>query len=111
MAKKMTKTEIERSKTDFDPPIGRAKPQRVGRIEAKLQADKEAAAKEKKKPPVVVEMTKAKETKNQQISVKMYPDAYQKFCKINRALGLSNNSSVNQLIARFIRENENLLNE
>ncbi len=105
MARKSTKAEQEQKKVDLP------KPQRVGRIEAKLQADKEAAAKEKKQPPVVVQMAKAKETKSQQISVKLYPDAFQKFCKINRALGLSNNSSVNQLIARFIRENENLLDE
>lgn len=105
MARKSTKAEQEQKKVDFP------KPQRVGRIEAKLQADKEAAAKEKKQPPVVVQIAKAKETKNAQMSVKLYQDTYDKFCKINRERGMSNNSVVNMLIAQYVKDNKDLLDD
>ncbi len=48
--------------------------------------------------------------KDKQISAKVNTNTYALFTQINKAQGLSNNSAINMLIARYVRENKALLN-
>lgn len=49
--------------------------------------------------------------KDKQISAKVNRNMYHVFTKINRAQGLSNNSALNMIIAKYVRENKELLDE
>lgn len=49
--------------------------------------------------------------KDKQISAKVNEISYAKFTRINQAQGLSNNSALNMIINRYIRENSGLLDE
>ena len=48
-------------------------------------------------------------TKDKQISAKVNVKMYNAFTIINRAQGLSNNSALNMLISKYVRENRMLL--
>ena len=49
--------------------------------------------------------------KEKVISAKVYPDMWDKFSRINMAQGMTNSSVINQLIAKYVRDNEGWLNE
>ena len=49
--------------------------------------------------------------KDRVISAKVYPDMWEKFSQINKAQGMSNGSVLNQLISKYVRENESWLTE
>lgn len=51
------------------------------------------------------------EQKDKGFSVKTTPTIFSKFTKINQYYGMSNNSVVNQLIVKYIRENQGILDE
>ena len=51
------------------------------------------------------------EQKNKGFSVKTTPTTFNKFSKINQYYGMSNNSVMNQLIVKYIRENQGILDE
>jgi hypothetical protein len=53
----------------------------------------------------------AGETKTKGFSVKTTPSIFNKFAQINQYYGMSNNSVLNQLIVKYIRENQNILDE
>lgn len=111
MARKSTKQEQEQKKVDFSAPVKKPKPTLRDQIR-----EREAATKTEKKEPTVVKMAggkkkEAKETKNAQMSVKLYEDTYNAFCKINRARGMSNNSVVNMLIAQYVKDNKDLMDD
>lgn len=48
-------------------------------------------------------------TKDLTISVKVNSTTYEQFKEINKALGMSNNSCINQFIARYVLENKNII--
>lgn len=48
-------------------------------------------------------------SKNKQISAKVNGNIYEAFTMINRLQGLSNNSALNMLIAKYVRENKEIL--
>lgn len=48
-------------------------------------------------------------SKNKQISAKVNGNIYEAFTMINRLQGLSNNSALNMLIAKYVRENREIL--
>lgn len=48
-------------------------------------------------------------TKDKVMSIRIYPETFEKFSRINRAQGLSNNSAMNMIISKYVRENEYLL--
>lgn len=49
--------------------------------------------------------------KDRVISAKVYPDVWDKFSQINKAQGMTNGSVINQLIAKYVRDNENWIRE
>lgn len=49
--------------------------------------------------------------KEKVISAKVYPDMWDKFSRINKAQGMTNGSVINQLVAKYVRDNEGWLNE
>ena len=49
--------------------------------------------------------------KDKQISAKVNLKMYNEFTAINKLQGLSNNSALNMLISRYVRENRSLLDE
>lgn len=58
-------------------------------------------------------MTKsiAGESKDKGFSVKTTQTIFNDFTRINRYYGMSNNSVLNQLIVKYIRDNKNILDE
>lgn len=49
--------------------------------------------------------------KDKQISAKVNMKMYNAFTTINKAQGISNNSALNMLIAKYVRENRAILDE
>lgn len=49
--------------------------------------------------------------KDKQISAKVNNATYELFSRINRAQGLSNNSALNMIINRYVRENKALIED
>lgn len=49
--------------------------------------------------------------KDRQISVKMTSEMFNQFTQINKARGMSNNSTINMIIAEYIRENASWLDQ
>ena len=49
--------------------------------------------------------------KEKVISAKVYPDMWDKFSRINKAQGMTNGSVINQLVAKYVRDNENWIRE
>lgn len=49
--------------------------------------------------------------KDKQISAKVNLQMYNAFTKINKAQGISNNSALNMLIAKYVRENRVILTD
>ena len=65
-------------------------------------------AKERKTVEKIISRNGAKD---KQISAKVNMKMYNDFTEINRLQGLSNNSAINMLISKYVRENKNLLEE
>lgn len=49
--------------------------------------------------------------KDKQISAKVNGSVYAMFSAINKAQGLSNNSALNMIITKYVRENKGILDE
>lgn len=49
--------------------------------------------------------------KDKQISAKVNDKVYVLFTQINKAQGISNNSALNMIISRYVRENKGILDE
>mgnify|MGYP004504865539 CR=1 FL=1 len=49
--------------------------------------------------------------KDKQISAKVNEKSWENFTKINKAQGLSNNSALNMIINKYIRENKGIIDE
>jgi len=47
--------------------------------------------------------------KNKPISAKVNEVVYKQFTDINKAMGLSNNSAINMIINKYVRENKGIL--
>lgn len=82
--------------------------------EEELQEIKEEQGKETssvvKKAPVDQIISKDG-AKDKQISAKVNMKMYSAFTTINKAQGISNNSALNMLIAKYVRENRVILDE
>ena len=61
-----------------------------------------------KRPPVERIISKDG-MKDRQASLKVNSKLYDTFTKINKEHGLSNNSALNMLISKYVRENEHIL--
>ena len=49
--------------------------------------------------------------KDKQISAKVNEKVYRLFTQINKSQGISNNSALNMIISRYVRENKGILDE
>ena len=67
--------------------------------------------KDVKKEPAVTQITHNSSQKDKQISAKVNDETYKMFTQINKAQGLSNNSALNMIINKSVRENKGLLEE
>lgn len=50
-------------------------------------------------------------SKDKQISAKVNGNVYALFTKINKAQGISNNSALNMILTKYVRENKRILDE
>lgn len=50
-------------------------------------------------------------SKDKQISAKVNSNVYALFTEINKAQGISNNSALNMILTRYVRENKGILDE
>lgn len=82
----------------------------MGDLKAKIKArDNEVS---ETKNNVVKSIAKSKSSngeKDKMISVKVNSSTYELFTKINKALGMSNNSCINQLISKYVLDNKNVI--
>lgn len=49
--------------------------------------------------------------KDKQVSAKVSAQAWESFTRINKAQGLSNNSALNMIINKYIRENKGIIED
>lgn len=59
----------------------------------------------------IKEIAKVNGSKDKMISAKVNSTTYEQFTEINKVFGMSNNSSLNQLIAKYVLENKKVLEE
>jgi hypothetical protein len=78
--------------------------------EAKQAAEKKDKEKGENKKPIE-NIISREGLKNKQISAKVNMKMFNAFTKINRMQGLSNNSALNMIITKYVRENKSLLDE
>lgn len=64
-----------------------------------------------KREAAVNKITHNSSQKDKQISAKVNDDIYRQFTEINKKQGLSNNSALNMIINKYVRENKGLLEE
>lgn len=77
--------------------------------EIKEEQEKETSSVVKKAP--VDQIISKDGAKDKQISAKVNMKMYNAFTTINKAQGISNNSALNMLIAKYVRENRVILDE
>ena len=65
----------------------------------------------KKKTTAVAKIVSADGMKDKQISAKVNVKSWDTFTKINKAQGLSNNSTFNMIINKYVRENKGIIEE
>lgn len=75
-----------------------------------MKAEQKETASVVKKAPVEKIISKDG-AKDKQISAKVNMKMYNAFTTINKAQGVSNNSALNMLIAKYVRENRFILDE
>ena len=59
----------------------------------------------------VSQITSSDGNKDKQISAKVNEKVYAMFTKINKEQGLSNNSALNMIINKYVRENKGILSD
>lgn len=64
-----------------------------------------------KEKSVIKDIAKVNGSKDKMISAKVNSVTYEQFTEINKVFGMSNNSSLNQLIAKYVLENKKILEE
>lgn len=86
--------------------------QEAKQVAKKAQLPKPTPAPEEiKKEPAVNKITHNSSQKDKQISAKVNDETYKMFTQINKAQGLSNNSALNMIINKYVRENKGILDE
>lgn len=63
----------------------------------------------KKKTSTVARISVTDGSKDKQISGKVSSQAWESFTRINKAQGLSNNSALNMILNKYVRENIGIL--
>lgn len=77
-------------------------------VQAKEQVQKEKPI--VKKPAAVTKIVTS-DGKDKQISAKVNAKTYAMFTQINKAYGLSNNSTLNMLISEYVRDKKDVLKD
>ena len=80
-------------------------------VEAKELLENEKQEKPKKKSVATDIASNNNGSKDKQISAKVNERMYGLFTQINKAQGISNNSALNMVISRYVRENKGILKE
>lgn len=84
----------------------------MSRLKNKLNEDKEKEViQEKSAAKNVVKKISGDGGKDKMISAKVNSQTYAQFTEINTVNGMSNNSVINMLITKYVRENKHLLDE
>lgn len=77
-----------------------------------LEKDENIEEKEKQgKQTTIGQIISKNGTKDKQISAKVNQKTYDAFTSINKLQGLSNNSALNMLISKYVRENKEILED
>ncbi len=79
----------------------------IDKVAAQEQQEKQELPRKNKS--AVLKITDDSSSKDKQISAKVNEKIYKAFTDINRAQGLSNNSALNMLISKYVRENNDIL--
>lgn len=81
-------------------------------IEAKTQSKiLSQYSKRVEKNQAVNKITHTSQQKDKQISAKVNENVYRQFTEINKNQGLSNNSALNMIISKYVREYKGLLED
>lgn len=85
----------------------------AGRLidQVELQEEQQANEPKRETRSAVDRLTTANGSKDKQISAKVNERTYELFTLINKTQGLSNNSVLNQLIYKYVRENKGVIDE
>lgn len=89
--------------------------EKVNQQEAKIEAKEEKkilsqfSKRSEKKDQAVNKITHRSQEKDKQISAKVNEDVYRQFTEINKNQGLSNNSALNMIINKYVREYRGLM--
>lgn len=83
----------------------------MGDLKKKTTAEAAAAREERStaQTGTVKKLSSDYSVKDKVISAKVYPETWQRFTAINKAQGMTNNSVINMLISKYVRDNEALL--
>lgn len=73
------------------------------------EEDRAPEERTRKRNPVVTITDRS--GKDKQISAKVNEKVYATFTQINKAQGISNNSALNMIISRYVRENKGILED
>lgn len=77
----------------------------------KNREENETVEQTKEKKSAVRKILSNNGEKDKQISAKVNGELYSEFARINKLQGVSNNSIINQLIFKYVRENKGILDE
>ena len=76
-----------------------------------IQEDIKIEKKKKTRISAVAKITVTDGAKDKQVSAKVNAQSWESFTRINKVQGLSNNSALNMIINKYIRENKGLLHD
>ena len=80
----------------------------LDKVNAQETAKKPKTSEKKK---AVSQIALSGNVKNKQISAKVNGELYAAFTRINRAQGITNNSALNMIMSKYVRDNKILLEE
>lgn len=63
------------------------------------------------KKRIITKIADTDTAKDKQISAKINSGVYEQFTRINKAMGISNNSALNLCITKYVRENRAILED
>lgn len=75
----------------------------------RIRQEQKATTSNRLRRPPVERIISKDGMKDRQVSAKVNSKLYDSFTKINKEQGLSNNSALNMLISKYVRENQDIL--
>ena len=77
----------------------------------KLNATEQNEAPRKTNKMTTVQKITKSNIKDKVVSAKFNSDMYRRFTEINKAQGITNNSALNMILAKYVKENADFLDE